>query len=283
MREIAVVAAPAVNYTDEGGAVTNPTDFHLSPGDLGKWHQILTLRTARTECSAAPAASPGIANRFYLGIFFGSTGAANLATYEFLAIDQNGNDQSVVFQSPATSIPVLPDSSGDSAVARRNIDTAILRPGDSSVLTGTSTWFLVMSGFDTAGTNSATDQQHFFNVTDGTGNGEFIPHVPLSGNSPNYPSYGKAGYCAFAGNGLAYDLGGTVTVDNGANEYNIVDPLPQVPNNAFTPSPGLDASVGTGGAGLRYHRCIPDSSWVVGAGGENTDGTLRDNVFIAVL
>jgi len=174
--------------------------------------------------------------------------------------------------------------SGDAAVPRRNIDTAILRPGDSNVLTGPSTWFLVMGGYNAAGNTTAYRQQHFFNITDGTGNGAFVPFVPVTGGgAPNYPSYDKAGYCAFAGNGLAYDLGGAVTTDDGANEYRISLPLPVVPNNAFTPSPGLDATVGTGGQGLRYHRCLPESAWVIGTGGENTNGALRDIVFIAVL
>jgi hypothetical protein len=280
MREIAVVTAPTTNYTDEGGAVTNPTEFHKVTGDLGTWHQIATLRTARTGCAAAEAASPGIPNRVYLGFFYGSTGTALLSSYEFLAIDISGNDQTVVFNSAAISVGTV---AAQAPVARRDMDIAVLKPGVAAVLTGPSTWLLVMGGCTNEACTTGNSQMHFFNVTD-TGNGTFVAFVPQVGGNVNFPNYQKGGYCALAGGGFVYDISGGIgaTNDDKANEYEIIPAPNQVSSNAWNPSVALDASLGVN-AGMRYFRCLPEGAWVIGGGGQNDDLTIRDQFFIGVL
>jgi hypothetical protein len=97
-RLLAVVPGTSTTFVDDGSIVQSPTAaLPRQIGDLGEWHQVVSLNTPRAGFGIAVAADPVTANRWYIYALGGLRSAGNLlASYEFLAIDVLANGTQTV-------------------------------------------------------------------------------------------------------------------------------------------------------------------------------------------
>lgn len=88
---IGIVPGTQLQYTD-AGSLPISSDTPLRVGDLGVWHQVDQMASARMGLGLAAAKDPLTAGVGYLYAIAGSNGTSALGSYEYLAVDWDTGD-----------------------------------------------------------------------------------------------------------------------------------------------------------------------------------------------
>jgi len=295
IRQIATVtASPNPSYVDEGATVINPTDFHLTFGDLGKWHNVYNLTTPRYGHTCETIQSASVPNRTIFFSIFGYDGGGTLKRIEWIAVDTAPSGSQTILKGNDNYITPDFQINGNTIQPEQRMfhDTTLVEPGDSSLGDlGPSTWIWMNGGLtaNPGGNALTTAQQLLFQYSDGPqGLGQLTPTIPRLTSGGVRTSSAKYGYCLVNGGNYLSELsGGTGTInDLKVIENQLSDPPPTINALAWTDSQFADFDNNVPGSGRRQWRCLHHGSYFYMSGGwefSTGAGAVHDEMLTAMV